>query len=372
MSAAGWLQLLVLVGDPVVTRVLGAYIAGVFGGGRGAGRPGLPPGRARHLPRLRRRPDARAAVDGLRALAARVQRSSRCSASTSCSALQGALSLNPTDAPGVPPALAFNTAASFVTNTNWQNYGGELDDEPPHPDGRARGAELRLRRRRARGRRRAHPRPRAPPLGDDRQLLGRPDARHDSASCSRSRSSSRSSSSSQGVVQNLHGFTTRHTLQGATQSIPGGPIASQEAIKELGENGGGTVQRELRAPVREPERVHEPLRDPRDPRDPVRAHLHVRPARRGPAPGLGRSSPSCSSIWIGAAGLAMHFEDGGQPEARGDRGDGRRQHGGQGDALRHRDLRALRRLDDRHVDRRGQLRRTTASRRSAAPSRSCT
>ena len=35
------------------------------------------------------------------------------------------LPLNPTDVDGVPPALAFNTAVSFVTNTNWQNYGGE-------------------------------------------------------------------------------------------------------------------------------------------------------------------------------------------------------------------------------------------------------
>ena len=39
--------------------------------------------------------------------------------------VQGVLPLNPTDVSGVPPALAFNTAASFVTNTNWQNYGGE-------------------------------------------------------------------------------------------------------------------------------------------------------------------------------------------------------------------------------------------------------
>ena len=39
--------------------------------------------------------------------------------------VQGSLFLNPTDVVDVPPALAFNTAASFVTNTNWQNYGGE-------------------------------------------------------------------------------------------------------------------------------------------------------------------------------------------------------------------------------------------------------
>jgi K+-transporting ATPase ATPase A chain len=39
--------------------------------------------------------------------------------------LQGMLPLNPQRLPGVPPDLAFNTAVSFVTNTNWQNYGGE-------------------------------------------------------------------------------------------------------------------------------------------------------------------------------------------------------------------------------------------------------
>ena len=42
-----------------------------------------------------------------------------------------------------------------------------------------------------------------------------------------------------GVIQNFNGFTTVHTLTGATQSIPGGPVASQEAIKEIGNNGGG-------------------------------------------------------------------------------------------------------------------------------------
>src|SRR5512136_1629203 len=39
--------------------------------------------------------------------------------------LQGALPLNPQKLPAVAPDLAFNTAASFVTNTNWQNYAGE-------------------------------------------------------------------------------------------------------------------------------------------------------------------------------------------------------------------------------------------------------
>ncbi|MFO1151652.1 MAG: potassium-transporting ATPase subunit KdpA [Alsobacter sp.] len=39
--------------------------------------------------------------------------------------LQGGLPLNPQGFDGVPPDLAFNTAVSFVTNTNWQAYGGE-------------------------------------------------------------------------------------------------------------------------------------------------------------------------------------------------------------------------------------------------------
>ena len=39
--------------------------------------------------------------------------------------IQGSLPLNPQHLGAVPPALSFNTAASFMTNTNWQNYGGE-------------------------------------------------------------------------------------------------------------------------------------------------------------------------------------------------------------------------------------------------------
>ncbi|OMQ16411.1 potassium-transporting ATPase subunit KdpA [Modestobacter sp. VKM Ac-2676] len=42
-----------------------------------------------------------------------------------------------------------------------------------------------------------------------------------------------------GVVQNLSSGTDATTLAGATQFLPGGPVASQEAIKELGTNGGG-------------------------------------------------------------------------------------------------------------------------------------
>jgi potassium-transporting ATPase potassium-binding subunit len=42
-----------------------------------------------------------------------------------------------------------------------------------------------------------------------------------------------------GVVQNFHGYDTINTLAGGHQTLTGGPVASQEAIKELGTNGGG-------------------------------------------------------------------------------------------------------------------------------------
>ncbi|MBO9578738.1 MAG: potassium-transporting ATPase subunit KdpA [Microbacteriaceae bacterium] len=42
-----------------------------------------------------------------------------------------------------------------------------------------------------------------------------------------------------GVIQNFNGFTELSTIAGGTQALPGGPVASQEAIKLLGTNGGG-------------------------------------------------------------------------------------------------------------------------------------
>src|SRR6185437_10789460 len=44
---------------------------------------------------------------------------------------------------------------------------------------------------------------------------------------------------SQGVIQSFASYATAHTLAGGTQTIPFGPVASQEIIKELGTNGGG-------------------------------------------------------------------------------------------------------------------------------------
>ena len=55
-----------------------------------------------------------------------------------------------------------------------------------------------------------------------------------------------------GMVQNLHHYTTVHTIAGGTQTITGGPIASQEAIKEIGTNGGGFANANSAHPFENP------------------------------------------------------------------------------------------------------------------------
>ena len=140
--------------------------------------------------------------------------------------------------PAVPEGTAFNTAVSFVTNTNWQSYSPELT------------------------------------LGYSVQALGLAVQNFVSAAVGIAVAialvrgfASRSTGTignfwvdllratvrillplslvaavvlvAGGVIQNLNGFQDMHTLAGATQSIPGGPVASQEAIKLLGTNGGG-------------------------------------------------------------------------------------------------------------------------------------
>jgi K+-transporting ATPase ATPase A chain len=56
----------------------------------------------------------------------------------------------------------------------------------------------------------------------------------------------------QGMPQNFHGYQTVKSLEGFTQSITGGPMASQEVIKELGTNGGGFVNANSASPNENP------------------------------------------------------------------------------------------------------------------------
>jgi hypothetical protein len=125
MTTNDWILVLaVVVAIAVATPLLGSYMARVFGGGAAPGDRVFGP--------IERFVDRLCGIDR-----EREQRWTAYALSLLAFSLvsvlflfvlqrvQQWLPLNPTDMKSVPPALAFNTAVSFVTNTNWQNYSGE-------------------------------------------------------------------------------------------------------------------------------------------------------------------------------------------------------------------------------------------------------
>ncbi|WP_288579994.1 potassium-transporting ATPase subunit KdpA [uncultured Methylobacterium sp.] len=165
--------------------------------------------------------------------------------------LQNLLPFNPADQGAVAPDLAFNTAASFVTNTNWQNYGGEST------------------------------------LSYLSQMLGLTHQNFLSAATGIAlavalirgfaRASARTVGSFwvdltrctlyvllplcivytlflvwQGVPQTLAPYAEATTLEGGKQTIALGPVASQVAIKMLGTNGGGFFNANAAHPFENP------------------------------------------------------------------------------------------------------------------------
>ena len=89
-----------------------------------------------------------------------------------------------------------------------------------------------------------------------------------------------------GMIQNFHDYHTIQTIAGGTQTLPGGPFASQEVIKELGTNGGGSFNANSRVPVREPDRVDELARDLPAAVHQLLAAAHLRQDGRRQAAGL--------------------------------------------------------------------------------------
>jgi K+-transporting ATPase ATPase A chain len=165
--------------------------------------------------------------------------------------LQGHLPLNPDNQKGVGPFLSFNTAVSFLTNTNWQNYSGESTmSHLTQMSGlalhnfvsAAAGAAVAVALIRGLVRRRTHT------IGNFWVDLVR--------TCVRVLLPIAIVFTlvlvSQGAVQNFHKATTDTTVTGQKQTIPGGPIASQEAIKEIGENGGGPYNANSSHPFENP------------------------------------------------------------------------------------------------------------------------
>ena len=153
--------------------------------------------------------------------------------------VQGSLPLNPVGLGAVDKYVAFNTASSFTTNTNWQAYGGETTMTLPHPDARPHVPELRVGGGRDGGARRPLPRVHPLPSGRDRQLLAGHSSAGPSTSCSRSPAIVAVVLITQGVVQTLGSSVSATGIQGFEQTLARGPVAGQIAIKQLGTNGGG-------------------------------------------------------------------------------------------------------------------------------------
>jgi K+-transporting ATPase ATPase A chain len=158
--------------------------------------------------------------------------------------------------PRLSPALAFNTAVSFTTNTNWQSYGGEstmsyfsqmvgltLHNFVSAAAGIAVAAAL------VRGLARSA----AKTLGN---FWVRPRPRHLlPARCPRLRlvSCSRMILVSQGLIQNFRPYTdATHARRRGHAAIAQGPMASQVAIKMLGTNGGGFTNANAAHPFENP------------------------------------------------------------------------------------------------------------------------
>src|SRR5262245_12308232 len=152
--------------------------------------------------------------------------------------LQHVLPLNPNHFAAVSPDSSWNTAVSFTTNTNWQGYSGE--STMSHLTQMA-GLALHNFLSAATGIAiavaviRGVAREKASGIGNFWY------------DCTRSILVVRLPFSflgalflvSRGVVQNFQADVAVKTLEGAEQKLPQGPVASQEAIKELGTNGGG-------------------------------------------------------------------------------------------------------------------------------------
>ena len=278
--------LVMVVALAVTVPPLGRYIAVVYGS-RGDGtaprRPVLRPDRAVHLPDLpASTSDASSAGTST---PCRCWRSAccRCWALYALQRLQGGLPFNPTNHAAVAPFGAFNIAVSFVTNTNWQWYSRRADDEPPHPDARPRGAELRVGGGGHGGRRwrssAASPAPAPRTLGNFWVDLTRTITAHPAADVARRSpwcSSRRASIQNFSVATPTRPRSTSDRRRGhdpvdprRTGGVADGDQAARHQRRRL-------LQRQLGAPVREPERDHQLPRELRAPADPVRLRRDVR------------------------------------------------------------------------------------------------
>ncbi|WP_064697303.1 potassium-transporting ATPase subunit KdpA [Rhizobium aegyptiacum] len=125
MTLNGWLQILLFCGIVLVlVKPLGAYMTRVFGGERSLLSPLLTP-IERGLYRLAGTSEREEQHWTSYAFAMLLFNMLGVFVLYALQRLQAGLPYNPAGMAAVPPELSFNTAVSFVSNTNWQNYGGE-------------------------------------------------------------------------------------------------------------------------------------------------------------------------------------------------------------------------------------------------------
>ena len=182
--------------------------------------------------------------------------------------------------------LSFNTAVSFITNTNWQNYGGEstmsylvqmLGLTHQNFLSAATGIVLAVA---------LDPRLRARARCAPSAISGSISPAARSTSCCRSACVYALFLVWQGIPQTLGAYVDATTLEGAKQTIAVGPVASQIAIKMLGTNGGGFFNANAAHPFENPTALVELRADDLD--------------LRASAP----RSPTSSAAWSATSGRA--------------------------------------------------------------------
>ena len=199
-------------------------------------------------------------------------------------------------AANVPPDLAFNTATSFVTNTNWQAYSGESTMSYFVQMAALAVQNFASAAAGIADRDRADPRLRAPGKEDHRQFLGGRHTRHGLRAAA-DLDRRRSVLVSQGVIQNLqalHEVTTVEGAQADDRAGTGGVAGSHQATRHQRRR---LLQRQFLPSIRESDSAEQPARDVPDLRDSRGADLHLRArwsATRGKAGRFSRPSRSCS------------------------------------------------------------------------------
>jgi K+-transporting ATPase ATPase A chain len=254
MTLFGWIQILVFCGIVILlVKPLGYYMTRVFGGERTVLSPVLVPVE-RGLYRLAGTDERDEQHWTTYAAGMLLFNLAGFLLLYAMQRLQGGLPFNPAGMAAVPPELSFNTAVSFVTNTNWQNYGGEstmsylvqmagltVQNFVSAATGIAIAIALIRGFTRASGR----------SIGNFWVDLTRATLYVLLPLCV----VLTLVYVYLGVPQTIGAYIEATTLEGAQQTIAVGPVASQLAIKMLGTNGGGFFNANSAHPFETPDAI---------------------------------------------------------------------------------------------------------------------